>query len=121
MVTTGGPKWSVPVMQIWDLMWISDPFFRLLLEAARQAVENDVHILGVSSLAAGSQNPDPAGDCGTWKAGREDIMVIAGGVIPAQDYETLYKAGVMAIFGPGTSVSVAGKKILEILIDGLKG
>jgi methylmalonyl-CoA mutase len=97
------------------------PLFQTPAEAARQAVENDVHVLGVSSLAAGHKTLIPQVIAELEKLGRADIMVIAGGVIPAQDYDFLYKAGVMAIFGPGTSVSVAGKKILEILIDGLKG
>ena len=97
------------------------PLFQTPAEAARQAVENDVHVLGVSSLAAGHKTLIPQVIAELEKLGRSDIMVIAGGVIPAQDYDFLYKAGVMAIFGPGTSVSVAGKKILEILIDGLKG
>jgi methylmalonyl-CoA mutase len=97
------------------------PLFQTPAEAARQAVENDVHVLGVSSLAAGHKTLIPQVIAELEKLGRSDIMVIAGGVIPAQDYDFLYKAGVMAIFGPGTSVSVAGKKILEILIDAVKG
>ena len=93
------------------------PLFQTPAEAARQAVENDVHILGVSSLAAGHKTLIPAVLKELKKLGREDIMVIAGGVIPAQDYEFLYNAGVVAIFGPGTSVSFAGKKMLEVLIE----
>ncbi|MCB8994113.1 MAG: methylmalonyl-CoA mutase [Bacteroidales bacterium] len=96
------------------------PLFQTPAEAARQAVENDVHVLGVSSLAAGHKTLIPQVIEELKKLGREDIMVIAGGVIPAQDYDFLYKAGVVAIFGPGTSVSVAAKKILEILIDSMK-
>ena len=96
------------------------PLFQTPAEAARQAVENDVHVLGVSSLAAGHKTLIPQVIEELRRLGREDIMVVAGGVIPAQDYDFLYKAGVAAIFGPGTSVSVAAKKILEILIDSIK-
>ncbi|MFV0441398.1 MAG: methylmalonyl-CoA mutase, partial [Lachnospirales bacterium] len=85
-------------------------------EAAKQAVENDVHVLGVSSLAAGHKTLVPAVIAELKKLGREDIMVIAGGVIPAQDYDYLYDAGVVAIFGPGSSISKAGKQIMEILL-----
>ena len=92
------------------------PLFQTPEEAAKQAVENDVHVMGVSSLAAGHKTLVPSVIAELKKLGREDIMVIAGGVIPAQDYDYLYEAGVVAIFGPGTSVSVAGKKILEVLI-----
>jgi len=93
------------------------PLFQTPVEAARQAVENDVHILGVSSLAAGHKTLIPHVIDELKKLGREDIMVIAGGVIPAQDYEFLYKAGVTAIFGPGTSITIAAIKILEILLE----
>jgi methylmalonyl-CoA mutase len=92
------------------------PLFQTPEEAAKQAVENDVHVLGVSSLAAGHKTLIPAVIAELKKLGREDIMVIAGGVIPSQDYQFLYDAGVVAIFGPGTSVVSAGKKIMEILL-----
>jgi methylmalonyl-CoA mutase len=92
------------------------PLFQTPEEAAKQAVENDVHVLGISSLAAGHKTLVPAVIAELKKLGREDIMVIAGGVIPAQDYQYLYDAGVVAIFGPGTSVAAAGKKILEVLL-----
>ena len=92
------------------------PLFQTPAEAAKQAVENDVHVLGVSSLAAGHKTLIPAVMEELKKLGREDIMVIAGGVIPAQDYQFLYDAGVVAIFGPGTSVAAAGRKIMEILV-----
>lgn len=92
------------------------PLFQTPAEAAKQAVENDVHVLGVSSLAAGHKTLIPSVMEELKKLGREDIMVIAGGVIPAQDYQFLYDAGVVAIFGPGTSVASAGKKIMEILV-----
>ena len=93
------------------------PLFQTPAEAARQAVENDVHVLGVSSLAAGHKTLVPQVIEELAKLGREDILVIAGGVIPAQDYDFLYKAGVAAIFGPGTSVAKAAVQILEILIE----
>ena len=92
------------------------PLFQTPSEAARQAVENDVHVLGVSSLAAGHKTLVPQVIEELKKLGREDILVIAGGVIPPQDYKFLYDAGVAAIFGPGTSVAKAAKQILEILI-----
>ena len=92
------------------------PLFQTPEEAAKQAVENDVHVMGISSLAAGHKSLVPAVMAELKKLGREDIMVIAGGVIPAQDYQFLYDAGVVAIFGPGTSVAAAGKKILEVLL-----
>ncbi len=92
------------------------PLFQTPEEAAKDAVENDVHVLGVSSLAAGHKTLIPAVMAELKKLGREDIMVIAGGVIPHQDYKFLYDAGVVGIFGPGTSVSKAAVQILEILI-----
>ena len=96
------------------------PLFQTPAESAKQAVENDVHILGVSSLAAGHKTLVPQVIEELKKLGREDIMVIVGGVIPAQDYDYLYKAGAVAIFGPGTVVSESGIKMLEILIDSRK-
>jgi methylmalonyl-CoA mutase len=93
------------------------PLFQTPSEAAKQAVENDVHVLGVSSLAGGHKTLVPQVIEELKKLGREDIMVIAGGVIPAQDYNYLYKAGVLAVFGPGTKVSEAGKQILEVLLE----
>jgi len=93
------------------------PLFQTPAEAAKQAVENDVHILGVSSLAAGHKTLVPQVIEELKKLGREDIMVIVGGVIPPQDYEFLYQAGAAAIFGPGTIIPEAGIKMLEILID----
>ena len=96
------------------------PLFQTPAEAAKQAVENDVHILGVSSLAAGHKTLVPQVIEELKKAGREDIMVIVGGVIPPQDYQFLYDAGVVAVFGPGTVISEAGIKILEILIESRK-
>ena len=96
------------------------PLFQTPAEAARQAVENDVHVLGVSSLAAGHKTLVPQVIAELKKLGREDIMVIVGGVIPPQDYQFLYDAGVVAVFGPGTVISEAGIKILEILIEGIR-
>lgn len=96
------------------------PLFQTPAESAKQAVENDVHILGVSSLAAGHKTLVPQVIAELKKLGREDIMVIVGGVIPAQDYDYLYNAGAVAIFGPGTVVSESGIKMLEILISSRK-
>ena len=92
------------------------PLFQTPEEAAKQAVENDVHVLGVSSLAAGHKTLVPQVIEELKKLGREDIIVIAGGVIPAQDYDFLYKAGVAAIFGPGSPVAKSAKTIMEILM-----
>ena len=96
------------------------PLFQTPAEAARQAVENDVHILGVSSLAAGHKTLVPQVIEELKKNGREDIMVIVGGVIPPQDYQFLYDSGVVAIFGPGTVITEAGVKMLELLIEARK-
>ena len=93
------------------------PLFQTPKEAAKQAVENDVHILGVSSLAAGHKTLVPQVIEELKKYGREDIMVIVGGVIPKQDYQYLFDVGAVAVFGPGTKISDAAIKILEILID----
>ena len=93
------------------------PLFQTPAEAAKQAVENDVHVLGVSSLAAGHKTLVPQVIEELKKLGREDIIVIVGGVIPPQDYDYLYKAGAAAVFGPGTSIPDAAVKILQILID----
>ncbi|NER12127.1 methylmalonyl-CoA mutase [Leptobacterium flavescens] len=93
------------------------PLFQTPSEAAKQAVENDVHVLGVSSLAAGHKTLVPQVLEELKKYGREDIMVIVGGVIPQQDYQYLFDAGAVAVFGPGTKISNAAIQILEILID----
>ncbi len=93
------------------------PLFQTPAEAARQAAENDVHVLGVSSLAAGHKTLVPQVIAELKKLGREDIMVIVGGVIPHQDYQYLYDEGAVAIFGPGTVITEAAIKMLEILID----
>ena len=93
------------------------PLFQTPAEAARQAVENDVHILGVSSLAAGHKTLVPQVIEELAKLGRPDIMVVVGGVIPPQDYQFLYDAGAAAIFGPGTIVSDSAMKMLELLIE----
>ncbi|MBT8209991.1 MAG: methylmalonyl-CoA mutase [Eudoraea sp.] len=92
------------------------PLFQTPAEAARQAVENDVHILGVSSLAAGHKTLVPEVLHELQKNDREDIMVIVGGVIPKQDYDFLFEAGATAVFGPGTKISDAAIRILEILM-----
>ena len=93
------------------------PLFQTPEEAARQAVENDVHILGISSLAAGHKTLVPQVIAALKALGREDIMIIVGGVIPQQDYEYLYECGVTGIFGPGTIISKAATEILTILIE----
>lgn len=93
------------------------PLFQTPAEAAKQAVENDVHILGVSSLAAGHKTLVPQVIEELKKYGRQDIMVIVGGVIPSQDYQFLFDAGAVAVFGPGTKISEAAIKILEVLIE----
>ena len=92
------------------------PLFQTPEEAAKQAVENDVHVVGVSSLAAGHLTLVPQIIAELKKLGREDIIVIVGGVIPAQDYDELYRDGAAAIFGPGTPIATAAIKILEILL-----
>mgnify|MGYP002623249193 FL=1 len=92
------------------------PLFQTPAEAAKQAVENDVHIFGASSLAAGHKTLLPQVIEELKKLGREDIMVVAGGVIPPQDYEFLFNAGVAAIFGPGTPVSQSAIKMMELLL-----
>ncbi|WP_053975544.1 methylmalonyl-CoA mutase [Mangrovimonas xylaniphaga] len=93
------------------------PLFQTPQEAAKQAVENDVHVLGVSSLAAGHKTLVPQVVEALKAYGREDILVIVGGVIPKQDYQYLFDAGAVAVFGPGTKISDAAIQILEILID----
>ncbi len=93
------------------------PLFQTPAEAARQAVENDVHVVGVSSLAAGHKTLVPQIIDELKRLGRPDIVVIAGGVIPAQDYDFLYKAGVSAIFGPGSPVAKSACEIMNVLMD----
>ena len=93
------------------------PLFQTPAEAARQAVENDVNVLGVSSLAAGHKTLVPQVIEELEKLGRPDSMVIAGGVIPAQDYDYLYQAGVAAIFGPGNSVAKCAAQIMDLLLE----
>jgi len=93
------------------------PLFQTPGEVAKQAIENDVHILGISSLAAGHKTLVPQVISEIKKLGREDIMVIVGGVIPAQDYEFLFDAGAMAVYGPGTKISEAAIEMLQVLID----
>jgi len=92
------------------------PLFQTPAEAARQAAENDVHILGISSLAAGHKTLVPQTLAELKKIGREDILVIVGGVVPTKDYQFLFNAGVAGVFGPGTVISKAAKSILEILL-----
>lgn len=92
------------------------PLFQTPQEAAKQAIENDVHIVGVSSLAAGHKTLVPAVIEALQNEGRSDIMVVAGGVIPQQDYAHLFKAGVFGIYGPGTKIALAAQEILHLLI-----
>lgn len=93
------------------------PLFQTPAEAARQAAENDVHILGISSLAAGHKTLVPQTIAELEKLGREDIMVVCGGVIPPQDYQFLYDAGVVGVFGPGTVIAEAAREILGFMIE----
>jgi len=93
------------------------PLFQTPEEAARQAVENDVHILGVSSLAGGHKTLVPEVISALADYGREDILVIVGGVIPHQDYDVLYEHGVTGVFGPGTVIADAAGQILDVLIE----
>ena len=90
--------------------------FQTPAEAARQAAENDVHILGISSLAAGHKTLVPETIKALNMLGREDILVVVGGVIPQQDYDFLYKQGVAAVFGPGTKIAEAAKQLLQIMM-----
>ena len=96
------------------------PLFQTPKEAAKQAVENDVHVVGVSSLAAGHKTLVPLIISELEQLGRGDIMVVAGGVIPKQDYDFLYDAGVFGVFGPGTKISKAAIRILDLLIESAK-
>ena len=89
-------------------------------EAARQAIENDVHVVGISSLAAGHLTLVPAIIKALADQGASDIIVIAGGVIPAQDYDFLWKAGVKGIFGPGTVIPVAARDVLTAILEAQK-
>lgn len=93
------------------------PLFQTPEETAKQAIENDVHIVGVSSLAAGHKTLIPDLIQTLAEMGRADILVVAGGVIPQQDYQFLFNAGVAAIFGPGTIIAEAAKELLELLLD----
>ena len=95
------------------------PLFQTPQEVAMQAAENDVHIVGISSLAAGHKTLVPATIQALKEIGRDDIMVIAGGVIPPGDYEFLYQAGVKAVFGPGTPIPKAASELLSKLIETL--
>jgi methylmalonyl-CoA mutase len=91
------------------------PLFQTPREVARHAAENDVHILGVSTLAGGHNSLVPEVIAELKSLGREDILVVVGGVIPPQDYDGLYKAGVAAVFGPGTVIPLAAQQILKVL------
>ena len=95
------------------------PLFSTPAEVARQAIEADVHVVGVSSLAAGHLSLVPALRHELAELGREDIMVVVGGVIPPQDYPALYEAGAAAVFGPGTVVGEAAAKLVRVLAEQL--
>ena len=105
-----------------DMGWDVDvgPLFQTPDETAQDAVDNDVHMVGFSSLAAGHNTLLPALVEELKKLGREDIMVCIGGVIPVQDYDHLYKSGAVAIFAPGTNIPEAGVKLLKLLIGRAK-
>ena len=90
-------------------------------EVARQAVENDVHVVGVSTLAAGHLVLVPALASALKALGREDMLIVVGGVIPRADYEALYAAGATAIFGPGTPVVHSATDILDLLLEAVGG
>jgi methylmalonyl-CoA mutase len=92
------------------------PLFQTPAEAARQAAENDVHILGISSLAAGHKTLVPQTIAALKELGRDDILVVVGGVIPQQDYDFLKQAGAAAVFGPGTVVAKAAQELLGVLM-----
>ncbi len=102
-------------------MLTSARLFQTPREVARHAVENDVHVVGVSSLAAGHKTLVPQLIEELRKLGRDDILVVVGGVIPPQDYEFLYQAGAVGVFGPGTVIPVSAQRILEILNGALVG
>jgi methylmalonyl-CoA mutase len=93
------------------------PLFQTPEEAARQAVENDVHIIGVSSLAAGHKTLVPALVKELHSLDRDDILVVVGGVIPVQDYQALYDAGAVAVFGPGTVIARAAMQLMRVLLN----
>ena len=118
MATTAGAK--VIATAFADIGFDVDisPMFQTPEEAARMAVENDVHVVGVSSQAAGHKTLVPQLIDALKKEGATDIKVICGGVIPPQDYQELYDAGVAAIYGPGTNIPVAAAEVLELLSKG---
>ncbi|MBL7941894.1 MAG: methylmalonyl-CoA mutase [Flavobacteriales bacterium] len=97
------------------------PLFQTPAEVAKQAIENDVHVVGASSLAAGHKTLIPQLIDELKKQGRPDILVVAGGVIPERDYDFLFNAGCVGVFGPGTRIAVAASEILEVLINGIEG
>ena len=97
------------------------PLFQTPREVARHAVENDVHVVGVSSLAAGHKTLVPQLIAELRKLDRSDILVVVGGVIPPQDYDFLYQAGAVGVYGPGTVIPVAAQRILDILNGCLVG
>ena len=97
------------------------PLFQTPEEVAKQAIENDVHVIGASSLAAGHKTLIPSLIGALKEKGRPDIMVVAGGVIPENDFDFLYNAGCVGVFGPGTKIPIAAMDILDILIEAYQG
>lgn len=96
------------------------PLFQTPDEVAQQAIDSDVHVVGVSTLAAGHRTLVPALIKALAKLGREDILVVCGGVIPPQDYDMLHKAGVSCVFGPGTRIPVAALEVVNLLFGNLE-
>jgi methylmalonyl-CoA mutase len=96
------------------------PLFQTPEEAAKQASDSDVHILGISSLAAGHKTLVPEVIKALKDIKREDIMIIVGGVVPKKDYDFLFDLGVAAVFGPGTNISLAAQEIIETMLKGMK-
>ena len=95
------------------------PLFQTPSEAAKQAADSDVHILGISSLAAGHKTLVPEVIKALREINREDIMIIVGGVVPKKDYDFLFDLGVAAVFGPGTNISIAAQEIIETMLKGM--
>ena len=93
------------------------PLFQTPGEVVQQAIDNDVHVVGISTLAAGHKTLVPELIEGLRKSGRDDILVVVGGVIPPGDHEALYTSGAVGVFGPGTPITASAKNILELLLE----
>ena len=115
-------KWDRTATAFADLGFDVDvgPLFQTPLEAARMAVENDVHVLGVSSLAGGHKTLVPELIAELKRFGRDDILVYVGGVIPPRDYDCLREAGVAGVFGPGSVIPVCAQQILNTLMESIR-